>query len=385
MPARLTSGDRRLFLIAGAVFLILVTASFILIGGVGDTSETPTTYSTGSGGAKASYLLLGASGYSVQRWERPIRELPPGGGVTLVLAEPSDAPTADERAALGRFIQEGGTTIATGLSGGFFLPEHRVVPDPIAGMTWQRLPALSPSSITRAAPEIALAPEARWNLETFALPLYGDGDNSRVVEYRAGAGRVIWWASATPLTNAGLREPGNLEFFLACVGPRDRRVLWDEYFHGHRPSARASTIRLPLVLGVQLGLVIAAVLLTYSRRSGPIVPSPVESRRSPLEFVRTLGSLYQRAGATSVAVDIAYQRFRHALARRLGRAGHTSAGDLEHAVRERWNVDQEFGAVMRACESASAGPGLSTEEALKLSRALHDYADELALFRLPRH
>jgi Domain of unknown function (DUF4350) len=380
MPARLTSGDRRLFLTAATVFLILVTVAVILIGGAGDTSETPTTYSTGSGGAKASYLLLEASGYRVQRWERSVRELPPGGGVTLILAEPSDAPTVDERAAIGRFIQQGGTIIATGLSGAFFLPEHRVAPDPIAGMTWRRLSALFPSSITRAAPEMTLAPEARWDLDTSALPLYGDGDSPRVVEYRAGAGRVLWWASATPLTNAGLREAGNLEFFLACVGPGDRRVLWDEYFHGHRPSSRASATRWPLVIGVQFALFIAAVLLTYSRRSGPIVPSPVESRRSPLEFVRTLGSLYQRAGATSVAVDIAYQRFRYALTRRLGRSGHTSAADLDLAVRERWHVDQEFGAVLRACESASAGPGLSAEEALKLSRALHDYADELALF-----
>jgi hypothetical protein len=382
MPARLTAGDRRLFLTAGAVFFLLVTASVILIGGAGDTSETPTTYSTGSSGAKASYLLLEAAGYSVQRWERSMRELPPGRGVTLVLAEPSAAPTAEERAVLGRFVQQGGTVIATGMSGSFFLPEHRVVSDPIAGITWRRLSALSPSSITRAAPGITLAPEARWDPETFAVPLYGDGANERVVEYRSDAGKVSWWASATTITNAGLREPGNLEFFLACVGPRDRRILWDEYFHGHRPSSSASTIRLPLVIGVQLGLFIAAALLTYSRRSGPIVPSPAESRRSPLEFVRTLGSLYQRAGATSVAVDIAYQRFRHALTRRLGRSSHTSADDLERAVRERWDVDQDFGAVLRACESASRGPGLSTQTALKLSRSLHDYADELALFRV---
>src|SRR5260221_5768412 len=109
MRARLTAGDRRLFMIAGAVFLLLVTASFVLIGGVSDRSETPTTYSTGSGGAKASYLLLEASGYAVQRWERSIRELPPGGGVTLVLAEPSDAPTADQRATIVRVMQQGGT------------------------------------------------------------------------------------------------------------------------------------------------------------------------------------------------------------------------------------------------------------------------------------
>jgi hypothetical protein len=46
-----------------------------------------------------------------------------------------------------------------------------------------------------------------------AYPLYGDGDRTVVVKYPFGRGEVLWWASATPLTNAGLKEPGNLEFF----------------------------------------------------------------------------------------------------------------------------------------------------------------------------
>src|SRR5260221_12042803 len=98
MRARLTAGDRRLFMIAGAVFLLLVTASFVLIGGVSDRAQTPTTYSTGSGGAKASYLLLEASRYAGQRRGGSIRRLPPGGGVTPGLAGPPDAPTGRQSA-----------------------------------------------------------------------------------------------------------------------------------------------------------------------------------------------------------------------------------------------------------------------------------------------
>lgn len=383
MPALgLTPGDRRLFLMAGGVLLLLVTASVILAGGTSNVSESPSTYSTGSSGAKASYLLLEESGYRIERWERSLRDLPQGAGSTLVLAEPEIAPTAEERTAVGRFLEEGGTLLATGSSGAQFLPERRVVSDPVAGLTWARIPARSPSAITRAAPEITMTPVAFWNSDAFALPLYADGENLRVIQYPSGAGVAIWWASPTPLTNAGLREPGNLEFFLACLG-EGRRILWDEYFHGHRLSQPASLVRSPLMgLAAQVGLFAAAVLFAYSRRNGPVIAPAAERRLSPLEFVRTLGSLYQRAGAASVAVDIAYQRFKFALTRRLGLSSHASIDDLEQAVRERWNVDAAFGDVLRRCETAGSHQALSTREALSLTRALHDYAAALSLFRL---
>src|SRR5205807_5171733 len=111
---------------------------------------------------------------------------------------------------------------------GLFLPESGIVPDPLAGLTWKKLTAQSPSAITRAAPEITMAPRAHWKSETFALPLYGDGKNLMVVKYKFGKGEVMWWASATPVTNAGLKELGNLEFFLACLNQHESpKILWD--------------------------------------------------------------------------------------------------------------------------------------------------------------
>jgi hypothetical protein len=106
---------------------------------------------------------------------------------------------------------------------------------------------------------------------------------------------------------------------------------------------------------------------------------PATDRRlSPLEFVRTLGSLYERAGATSVAVDISYQRFRYWLTRRLGTAGDASVDELERAVRERWRqADAAFGATLRACESARDDSDLTSRAALKLTRSLHEYTARL--------
>lgn len=384
MPG-VSSADRRLIVGAGVVLTVLVVVSMVLTGGGSDTSEVPSTYSVGSKGAKAAYLLAESVGYRIERWEQSVSDLPGGAGRTLVLADPESAPAADERRAITRFIEQGGTVIATGISGGYFLPERHVTPDSIAGITWQRQLPLSPTGITKAAPAITLAPTAYWDSDAFTIPLYGTAERPRVVEYPYRAGRVIWWASATPLTNAGLREEGNVEFLLASLGSTDGRVLWDESFHGHRRASAAPITRQPLLgLGVQLVFLAAAVVLTFSRRSGPIVPAFVERRLSPLEFVRTLGSLYQRAGATSVTVDITSQRFIFALTRRLGLATQTPIEELEHAVRERWKVDRKFGDVLRAAEAARTDPALSAADALKLNRALHDYAAQLSLFTPPK-
>ena len=387
MPIQLSAGDRKLFLIAGGVFLLLVATALILGKGPESTDEIPTTYSVGSGGAKAAYLLLKASGYRAERWEQSPSELPEAVGATLILAEPSDAPKTEERNRLRQFVENGGRVIATGPFVGLFLPESGIVPDPLSGMTWKRISAQSPSSITHAASQITLAPQAYWKPESSALPvilpLYGDGDKQMVVKYQFGKGEVIWWASATPLTNAGLKEPGNLEFFLACIGSElSTRILWDEYFHGYRQSLTASIKSSPVKwIFLQFALFTFAILVTYSRRSGPISIPAREIRLSPLEFVRTLGALYKQANAASVVVDISYHRFRYWLTRRLGMASNAPVDELERAVRERANFeDADFSATLRACESAPYDYTLKPRAALRLVRLLDDYAAKLKLF-----
>jgi hypothetical protein len=386
MSLELSRGDRKIVLIAGGVFLMMAAATFIFARGSSSSDEVPSTYSTGSSGAKAAYLLLKRSGYQVRRWEDSLADLPDPVGKTLVLAAPEGSPTGEERRKLEEFIENGGKVIATGVFAGFFLSANEAEPDPFAGSTWKRLPALSPSGITRAAPEISMLADANWKSGSFAIPLYGDREKQRVVKYRVGKGQVIWWASATPLTNAGLKEPGNLEFFLACAGePKEGEILWDEYFHGYRRSLAASAERTPVKwLFLQLALFTLTILLTYARRSGPVCVPAMETRLSPLEFVRTLGSLYRQAGAAPVAVDIGYHRFRYWLTRRLGMAGNASVEEMERAVRERWDFkDPHLAETLQACESAPYETELKPGVALRLVQALDDYAVKLKLFHIP--
>ncbi len=385
MSLKLSPGDRKMVLIAGGMFLLILTASFIFAKGSSTIDEVPSTYSSGSSGAKAAYLLLKASGYDVARWEDSLRDLPDPRGKTLVLAAPEGSPTTEERAKLSQFIEKGGRVIATGLFAGYFLPSNGAAPDPFGGTVWKKMLAQSPSAITRAAPEITMLPEAHWRTSAFAVPLYADGEKQRVVKYKLGKGEVIWWASATPLTNAGLKEAGNLEFFLACLGEsQGRQILWDEYFHGYRRSLVATAERTPLKwMFWQLALFTAAILVTYSRRSGPVCIPATEARLSPLEFVRTLGSLYEQADAAPVAVDIAYHRFRYWLTRRLGMAGNATVEEMERAVRERWNFqDAYFAETLHACESAPYQTGVKPSAALRLVQDLDDYAVKLKLFRI---
>jgi len=383
MPLKVDPKDRKLLLGAACIFVLLIAGAVVFGGDGGTKSEVPSSYSTASGGAKAAYLLLSGTGYKVRRWEKPLDELPQAAGTTLILAEPSEAPTHEERERLQAFLSNGGHLIATGMFAGTFLPENDSVPNPLGGMTRKKASAISPSEITRAAPEIVLAPEARWQSFSAAYPLYGDGDHTLVVKYPYGRGQVLWWAAATPLTNAGLTEQDNLRFFLACLGDAKSEVLWDEYVHGYRETLASSIAHSPVKwLVLQLVLLGLAVVATFSRRSGPICKPTSDVRLSPIEFVQTLGGLYENAGTASVAVDICYQRFRYWLSRRLGVANNISVEDLQFAVRDRWAfADDHFAAILRRCESAKDDPYLQAPVALHLVQELDEYAVRLKLFQ----
>jgi uncharacterized protein DUF4350 len=390
MPPKLNRQDRKLFFVAGSVFVLLVVSALVFHSGEQRQEEYPSTYSTASGGAKAAYLLLLDTGYKVRRWEQPLSDLPQDSTKTLtvVLAEPDEAPTREERERLKTFISQGGHVIATGVFAGTFLPKNESVPDILSGMTWKKASSLSLSQITRAAPQIALAPHAYWRDSTTAYPLYGDGDHTLVVKYPFGQGEVLWWASATPLTNAGLKEPGNLEFFLACLGDQKNEILWDEYIHGYRQTLTASIAHSPVKwLLAQLVLLAVAIIATFSRRSGPTCMPATDVRLSPIEFVQTLGGLYERAGTASVVVDICYRRFRYWLTRRLGIAGNTSSDELALAIRNRWEftgeslANDQIIATLRSCESASSDPSLQASVALHLVQELDGYAARWNLFQ----
>jgi Domain of unknown function (DUF4350) len=406
MPVGLEPADRRFLIICGALF-VAATALALLAGqSSGEASPNyASSYSAASDGGEAAYLLLGELGYQIERWSQPPTNLPSSRGVVLVLADPFLPASSEEQLALRSFASGGGTVLVTGVNGARLLGETGAGPKPATAQAWQRFTAEAPSAITRGAAEITMRGDTRWEA---ARPeqqrVYGDHNGAIVVTRPLGAGQIVWWADASPLTNYGLTQASNLELFLNSVapsqaatqrkrgsegGPEARvgwtrapvRVLWDEYFHGERAGFWSYVGRTPVPwFLLQAALILAAALITYGRLVGTVRPLIHESRLSPLEFVETLGDLYQRKRASAGILEVAYQRFRRLTLRRFDLPLTASVDDVDRCVRDRLGrTPPGFRETLHQCESGSRDLAQRDSESLRLIQKLHDHARDFGL------
>jgi hypothetical protein len=375
----LTTGEQRGFVASGIGLLLVMTIVAWLSSKQKDQGEgTPSSYNVQRRGAKAAYLLLQQSGYAVERWKQPPAKLPAdASGVMLVLAGPESYPHAEEFSGILRFLLGGGTVLIAGVNPSSFVPQSSATEGDVR-IGYAECRAVAPTSLTRGGP-ISQDGDLVWDsskdaavVHFVALSKDDKDDRAVVVSYALGRGRVMWWASALPLTNAGIRDRGNLDLLLNSVGD-SRRILWDEYYHEvhERASARASNPAQMWALA-QAGFLALLVILTFSRRSGPVVPLVRESRLSPLEFVQTLGSVFHRARGTQVAVEITFSRFQQIAARRLGIRGTASANDILVAMAQRGlKVPPDVASVVGSSDQAAGDTELSEKRALEHVRALN--------------
>jgi hypothetical protein len=388
MPAFLDAGDRRLLIAAGVVMVVLLALTFALAPAPKQQSiGSPSSYSSEWAGGRAAFLLLNQLGYRVERWELSPEELPSNPqGTVLILAEPEEA-SVDERMAIRQFVMGGGRVLALGGAAASLVPDAEAIQIPDWNLKSKTFSALVPSPLTRNAPEITMvAPDAWTGHSASQLGVYGTTDKPVVVAYPVGRGEVIWWASSSPLSNGIIREKDNLTFFLNAVGPTTTRVLWDEYFHGARRSLLSYFAETPLPwAGLQVGIAFLAAMFTFSRRSGPIRVPAMESRLSPLEFVETLGDLYESADASPAAVGVAYQRFRTTLSRKLGVSTKAKLPEITRAAVSRfgWPEAALLDTLARS-ERAMRNINLDEKEALELVRQLHDYSNRIESARLTK-
>jgi hypothetical protein len=389
MRSAIDPSDRKLLLIAGAVMLVLATALAVVSPPPAEQgSSIPSIYSDSSGGARAAFLLLLELHRSLHAWERPPADLPQDAadGI-LILANPEEYPSKADREAVLQFAQSGGRIIFTGPRVEDFFLNAGSSDVPLA-KPWATYQANLPSSYTRHAATISLQKQSEWegnNPSAFAL--YGDGDSPAVVTWRVGDGAILWWAGPTPLTNAGITQEGNLNFFLDAVSDPLARadgqpeIYWDEYFHGQRATLWAYFQKTPVPWGLlQFAVLGLAVLFTFSRRSGPMMMPAVATRLAPLEFVDTLGGLYHRAHAEPAVVAAVYQRFRGTLTRHLRLPMAIPNALLDEAVRGRLGLkDDSFLETLQRADAASHAQKIPAAEALELIQKLENYEEQLGL------
>jgi hypothetical protein len=371
--------DRNLLIGCGVLVAILIVAlAFFAPPRQGDRDPTPYSYSTGEHGAKAAFEVLIRSGYTVERQNAPLSEIVGriGEHTTLVIAEPYAQNVLDARATIKQALDRGARVLATGSYGAMLLPEWSLDERDFRWGTHCQDEPNGFGDIANSG-KVQVRGTTYWaRTQPLQRVEYTCNGNAVVVSYASGKGEVIWWASSFPLQNVGIQHENNLALFLNSIGPVSNHVVWDESFHGSSPSlwSYADGTPLHLVWG-QLALVALLLLFSYSRRSGPIRPDPVVSRATPLEFIYSLGSLYQKAGAANVAVAVAYKRFRHRLETQFAVAQALSAGNpalLQELTSRFGSAAARIQQNLLACEDVTDTENLPARQALRLVQALHD-------------
>ena len=354
----LDSQDRRLLLWCVGIAIALAVATGFLLPNGNNDNPLPSSYLAGQHGARAAYETLLRSGYSLERWERPLSELAATAGpeTVVIFAQPFTREPNDIKA-VRKIVERGGRVLSTGYMGSFILPAEA---------------SDTPKEFHFAACKLG-NPMQRVE--------YSCAGNPAVVEYDWGKGHIVWWASSTPLENGSLSRAHNLDLLLASLGPRaGHRFYWDESLHGEIRSVWSYAGGVAWN-SLWIGLPVLALLIvfSFSRRSGPVRDLPPPPRATPIEFLEALGALYRKAGAASTAVSVAWERFRRHSLRLCGQRGSKmGAAELAAVIRRRFpRADANLEADLAACEEAAWAETANPRQALKLIQTLHAHYEKL--------
>lgn len=325
---------RRRLLIGGLVLLGLVVTGLMLgESGRRSTARFPSSLAPEPEGLLAFRLLLDEleipTRISRGPWDAQLEADPQG---VLVVATPlRRRPHEDEAAALLAWLQDGGALCviddATVVESAPHLAgvlESAGLPArlPLAELDERTLllarPATAEVRGTGAAPSdsglrrIVLSEAAELEHDWIGVPLaVGDG---RVVaaEGRIGRGRVIRVLGALT-ANDRLLEGDNLALALQVVEDLrgDGPVWFDEYHHGFGGAMPARRLHGAALIWALLQTGLAACVFAVARgvRFGPMRPDAAPQRRSSLEFVHSMASLYRRAHARRHVIAAARDRF----------------------------------------------------------------------------
>lgn len=375
--------DRRIVLWMAAVMAVLIIAVSVLAPAADNDDARPSTYNTGPEGAKAAFLMLQAIGRTSSRWERPVSELTnvDAAHSTLVLAAPAYAPTDRDEiaAALKQFMERGGHVLTTGPMGALLLPDGSVGPPTmLMNRSCETDPGEGPLS---AAGRVPMNDDGAWAGKNKVEVAERCGRDAVVVRMTVGHGDAVWWSSARPLTNIALTTDADLRLLLLSVG-EGRAVLWDESLHAAVPGLWSKAHGLPVGwLAFQVVLAAILLVLSFSRRNGPVRTTVMVPRTSPLEFASSMGDLYEKARATTAATDAARRKLLRAIMRDAGVPKAAVASGRQSVVaglNERLGGDwSSVGAHLEQAEHKD-GETLTAREALAITRALSEDAEKIS-------
>ncbi len=246
------------------------------------------------------------------------------------------------------------------------------------------LPGATADSIRQQAEEL-------WDdkAPSFSLPglsarqtLLQDSAGRVLVRFALGRGLIYVLSEVETFSNERLDQADNAVLAVNLIFASDRpgRVLFDEYHHGLLlPTEMPSDLNYR-AFWVALGLALLALMIYlsgYGWRLGRPFPVVEPSRRSVLEYVAALASLYQTARAGGLAVSLVAGDFRRRLAERLRLPASAPDDLLVEAARSRgWATSLE--ALLPRLATLSENDRLPDAEVVRLVRTI-SYIEEALL------
>lgn len=366
----------------------------------GGRADQPTTYNAGPGGTKALYQLLQRVGKEVERFERPLENLPPDAGL-LVMFEPFERPVEkEEKKALLRWVEEGGTLLfvvspkaSAPIEAGLVLDEVDVQRKRPAPATLRVDPKRSPYFRDVRSLRVDGATRLQEESGKTVQELLLDAEGAYIVAWRQGKGTVLVTTGGVLPGNARIAEADNAIFFVNVVDthtfPDRPLVLFDEYHQGFG-YATAGGRSLWQAMGAPARmlvyyLVFGFLLFLYNanRRFGAALHLAAPSYRPSTEYIASMASLYRRAGAADIALETIYRAFTRDLALRLDvppNATWEQVADLA-ARRFGWNA-RELRDLMHRCEKVVEGEKIGEHEMMHLAKQIQEYRRSAELVRV---
>ena len=261
---------------------------------------------------------------------------------------------------------------------------------------------LVPSGLTAGVDNVHL--QATWRLKgPFATPLgnsppvilAGDSRGAAVFLVTRGKGRVILIADRGFLTNGRFKEAPDNALFLLNVAHSFgiSQVQFDEYHlgYGYRPEdpAAKALARLPVAMEVlewQLLFLAALYFLMVGKRFGRPMTLPETGGRTITEYITSLATLYQRARASSVALDHLYHGLVERMRLTTGLPASVQPELLARTIAERLGRDpHDLQRLMARCQATLAQERVAPGDLVALAKRIDYYRKELEKWgTLPR-
>lgn len=370
--------DIRLVAIAAVLTVVLAAVGAYLGPRPAAGGGNGSSYSAGARGGKAAFETLRLAGHDIERSVEPMTAVGADPARTLMVITGTLPASEQDKRALREFVSAGGDVLLVGVSGADFLgldPGSLRV-DPFAAPEVHRV--LAPSPLTRGVQEITMGGVSGGGLPATHLALFASSPTTPLVTTtRIAEGRATWLAAITPLSNEHIRSADNFTLLLNIAGaPGERRILWDEHYHGYSRSLWSYAAATPLPWAIaQCGLLALAAFATFSRRRLPLRSRITETRSSPMEFIEMLRILYARAGGAAAGVAVARNRFRRRIQPLAGLPATASDEAVAAAAEKRLSASSSEieGLLARGRPAGEIG----MDEALRVAARLQELSNEL--------